>query len=148
MYAFLRAAKCTRSPAKGLDGHVVELLQHLGGEPDPLPQGEARVLAGARGDRDDDAVEEARHPLNEIGMAVVDGIERAGVYRHLFHDVQRSSCSVGSASIAGGEIIPHLAGAAGLEEGPPGREVGGLPAAHDLEPDPRGGSQPAVLHEK
>ena len=53
----------------------------------------------------------------------------------------------GAASIAGGEMIPHLPGPAGLEEGPPVREIGGVPAAHDLEPDPGGRGQPAVRRE-
>src|SRR5579871_5916387 len=58
---------------------VLHVVQHFLGEPDARLQREGRRLAGVGGDGYHHLVEHARRAAHDVGMAVGDGVESAGI---------------------------------------------------------------------
>src|SRR5207244_8374946 len=75
--------------ARDLD--VAVLRAGLTHELDAFVGGEDRLLREVAADADDDAIEEARRPLDDVEMAVRGRVERAGVDRNAFGHAGRAS---------------------------------------------------------
>ncbi len=67
---------------KALDFDVGEACQGQTRERDAVVQTDARSLAGALGNADDDAIEQGRSAADQVDVAVRDRIERARIDRY------------------------------------------------------------------
>src|SRR5262249_11845549 len=73
-------------PVERGDAQAVHSRRALVDQLEPLLDAEQRLLRGVRADGDDQLVEDAQAALDEVQVAVVDGVEHAGIHRALAHE--------------------------------------------------------------
>src|SRR5690606_19609267 len=110
----LLAREVDRQAGVARDGDAFVVLQRLARELDALLEPEQRCLLRARGDRDDEAIEEPQAAPDQILVTASDRIERAGIHRAVLHCGKRpcrKRAAIVASALRGRQASPSTAAA-------------------------------------